>query len=587
MPQPASIDLEGNPFEHSIDLEGNPWTHSVVTQRTLPAPRRPTNVEQAGGQIEPFDWTKLIPAGAGILGEAIGGPIGGATLTGLSEYALHPESPGSALLAAGLQSIPTSGSTLKKTLAKGTMRGIGIAPAGQLPEDLAGLAAHPELKPTVAQAAESSQPGGVAKWIESTLSRGAKLARERKQQQTLVPNLIEEARQKVTGIPTPKGAFTIGEKAAPLRSAEDKAFDVVRQNAANNTQTFQVKVGEHPSNVVGANGQPIMIPDYVNKDVIGPVHLNNSAAFADQLKPEIDALLADLPKSVEPGAFIKLRDTLGKITNPSVITDQGQRIVPFDTVKELRTEIGEIVQNKALRDTYQSRQTGGLSKLRSLLGDDLQDSISHQWTNDPGPALVALNNANSLTKQRYKANAVDNLVRDSTDQANKSFNPDTFINNMKDEKSWYYDALGNQNRGDLEQVMRAIRAVQPAGQSGMLKSLGVHAGLFTLGAVGGLLEGHLPMGSSLGLTAMIGAHQFASKVLLDPKYARLAAKLPSLPTDSFEASTITKTLLKAMKGSAVYLVTPSGGKIQATIDEKGIPKPDFNLGASSSPPAQQ
>lgn len=508
-----------------------------------------------------------IPALATIIGGKFN-PVAGAALGGLSQYAITGSS--KAAVETGLLGLIPTGvpSSVKKTLVGGILR--KAFPIEQLPEDVAALGQYSEqLKPTVGQSTGSN----LAQFLENVSGKGAKKAREIEQQTKLIPDLLEQTRFKVTGIKTPTGAELFKEKALPLRNIEDVAFDKIRDNAKNNTQLFRMPVGEKPSGILGPDGKPIMVPEFVEKSLGGPINTQSATGFAYKLKPGIDQLYKELPDSMREKLFL-LKQTVDKLTNGSeVITQEGQHFNSFETIKDLRSKIGALAEDQALKKIYQTRETGGLSKLASLLGDDIQDSIT-TWKVNPQQSLQDLKTANLATPARLKANAFDRLMYESTDVANRKLNPDTFINKMTDEREWYRNKFTSEDRKNIVEVMRSIRAVQPAGQVGnnlYSRSMWVHAGMFGLGA----LTGSIRQAAGEGMALLVSAHTFADKILLNPKYARLAAKLPSLPTDSFEASNITKTFLNLMKGSAVYMITPDGGKIEAHIDDKGKPIPDF------------
>ncbi len=569
-------DENGN--EISLAPSGKQYYDEQGNPLSLPAPAPKVRQTKTAGIQKPTpesekQWADLInPQGRGFLeniapmvaGEAANlipgvGKYIAPLAAGGAQYAMHPEDPGAALAVGGLQGLPGLATGLKKGIMK-------LFPTNQIPEDLAALAAHPEMQPTVAQATKNK----LANFLEM-LGGHSKDARVMEQQQKIVPQAIEDVRQKVTGAATPAGAFTPLERQAPLRNVENIAHDTFRAKAEANTQTFPVKIGVQPSPVINpATGQPAsMIPIYKNVDVAGPINIQKSTDFIQKIKPDIDQLYEQLP-GPEKGVIGRLKQTLDKLASPEVITGTGDRIVPYDTVKQLRTDIGELAADKSMRDVYQSRQTGGLAHLRDLLGEDIDNSIARSWTIDKQGAQSALASANVATKQRIKAQSIDEMVKESTDQASKKFDADAFINKMKDTSDWHYKALTQNERGDIEQVMRAIRAVSPVSAGNYLpRSLAIHAGMFALGAAHGAIQGNLGTAGVEGLSLMIGSHVFANKVLLNPKYARLAARLPSLPTDSFEASTITKTLLKAMQGATIYITDKNGKQTPAIIDEKG------------------
>lgn len=83
-----------------------------------------------------------------------------------------------------------------------------------------------------------------------------------------------------------------------------------------------------------------------------------------------------------------------------------------------------------------------------------------------------------------------------------------------------------------------------------------------------------PAYSAIIFASPLLGKQFAEKVLMNPKYSNIAAGLTKASPRSATARNGAKAILGAMKGAQVYLQTPEGREIPATINENGIPVPN-------------
>ncbi len=165
-----------------------------------------------------------------------------------------------------------------------------------------------------------------------------------------------------------------------------------------------------------------------------------------------------------------------------------------------------------------------------------------------------------------KGSVLGSLIDKATNSANNSFSADALINQLK--APGYRELYTSSERDGITNFLRQIRTMDPSTLSGN-RGIGYKEGLFhlTTPALGAAM-GHPIEGLALQAGVELTTRQFAQKVLLNPRLARIAAQLPYQAAGSTQAGLLTSQLMKGMTG-LVITATINGNQEQRRIDDKG------------------
>lgn len=498
---PPTLDLSQIPLSDPKSLPSLGGYQNPLTQR----PQFSNTLSDIG--------TSLIPGAMGGVGEAVGGPFGGAIGTGIGQFFRGPIAEGRA----------PQGSDIGDALKAAGISG-GISIAGK---------------------AIGAIPAAI---------RAAKTAKG--------AQAVEEARQVASGgIPSP--AEVEGEqnvlkaRLAPVKAEETAAWNKVYQHADNNTKIVPVKVGQTPG--------PNPVPLFQNIPVTGAIPVSQKTLqFINDTK-------ADLATSVGPlnPQLSQAARTLNQVSH-DIITDgqTGISYVPFDGAKQLRTDLGKAYSQQLTASMGPGKKIGvpyGTAigaQLRDALGEDVENGLT-SWGNDAINDYAA---AGQATKTSVKASVLNKLLAKNTNQVDGTLNVDNVINGLKGEASKDGAVFSAADRNKISQLMLASKNVSPAYPSaGNWKATNfVISGL-------SLATGHPWSAAYFG-----GKEIIKSLLNNETSFARIAAQLPSATAGSSQAKMLTQSFLRGLgRGVAVTLVSPEGKPVQAHTDGSGNIIPDF------------
>lgn len=147
-------------------------------------------------------------------------------------------------------------------------------------------------------------------------------------------------------------------------------------------------------------------------------------------------------------------------------------------------------------------------------------------------------------KALLKGNYWDNTVADKVfDPVSKRFNADWLIKEANDPNSIMKAIYSPDELRGMQKFARGIQAVSPdLSESGRV-ALGIRNGVAILNIARGKI--------APGLKLEVGFNVFGKNILLNPRNAAIAARLPKIPPDSAEAVFGQRVLLKALGAAGV------------------------------------
>ncbi len=412
---------------------------------------------------------------------------------------------------------------------------------------------------------------------------------------------------------------------AAAKKSVGKAYDAFDVASANEKQSYPVVV--KPEETVGdgffdpktgQQGTKVIPAQVKYVDVDRPIYLDkNSGKLIDRLLPELNTVVDTLSQTPSDPAFSglnKLRITLTNLKNGVVV--DGQKIMPYDAVKQLRTDI-----NNAIRyDSHLDRAKGTMAAIRDTLGSDIDNSISKYWRNKG--ALKQLKVADALHSEtedifnekvmasikeghydRVDPSQVYKSAMSNPDRAREIIralgpeeqrmakghffaaldakagsNPNAILNQL--ESPSYREVFSAHDHKDLTDFFRAQRRVQEfssdaGNQAGLIwRKAGV--GIALAGGAGNVATGgesNISNYAMAGGLLMVGGREFASRILLNPKYARAAGRLTRIAPTSEEATFLRRVILTGMRGTEATVKYENGKTMRVKINANGEPVP--------------
>jgi len=563
----------------------------------------------------PPDWLHYLTKAAGFalpmagaaLGSTIGpeGTIGGAVIGGQAGRALERYGEGKGPIGP-LESV------------KNAVQDAVLGKAGEV----AGEIASPVVGKLIKLFQSTPKQSATSEAIQKALELGVKSKED-------IPEALARQATEVTGSPyqVPKTVTgTAGQEAvasnmaatAEARRALYKKFEDT--HIGPNTQQFDKFEGMQTSPVAGPTGQPVVTPRISKVPIAGPIYTSNATTLAAQLKPILDDQIAG-PEftTLKPFVQASLKKAKAGIDNlvegiPS-LSASGEPVTipvkPWDTVKQIRTDINRTVGGKV----FPERGQAIAQNLAKALDDDINQSITTTWKNGP-QALQDLNKADAaytLERRTFPKEIVNKVftkgnrfepadASDFFDQAFKS--PETtqrmmtalgptntgiaqthyFENNLlpkgsaslksaiqelEDPNSVSRTVFNASTRNGMLQTFRALASVP--------ESEGQEMGRFAMGLKGGKMIFNLakaPLNVAAG-RPLSAAHNVsvavdAFQVLKNAQVANAAARLAKIPPSSAEASSRTKLIFSALKGLPVSVTTDLGTTDGELTESGGI-----------------
>jgi hypothetical protein len=164
----------------------------------------------------------------------------------------------------------------------------------------------------------------------------------------------------------------------------------------------------------------------------------------------------------------------------------------------------------------------------------------------------------------------EDLKERAVNKAKRTIDYKVIINDLLDNDSPARVFLHDKQRQALVQFSRQLENVGSASKAALKVdndgnlALGLTVGLLTAGR-------HAAWSKILGVTegAVLLLGSPMSRMLMNPKYAKLATRATKVKPDSPEGKFISKTLLLGMKGQQVRLQIPNAGIFNASINEQG------------------
>lgn len=177
-------------------------------------------------------------------------------------------------------------------------------------------------------------------------------------------------------------------------------------------------------------------------------------------------------------------------------------------------------------------------------------------------------------KGLLKGDYFDNVISDKIfDPQSGAFKPGWLIDELSNPNSVTKDIYSAAERNGMMQFARAAQSVSPDNSQFGKWTIGVLGGraLLRLGgaALGGFTHSIEFPATEVGIE--IGMNQFAKNVLMNPKYAAIAARLTKIPPSSYEAQSGMKTILRALgaAGGSAVVSLPNGIKQNVDITPAG------------------
>jgi hypothetical protein len=164
-------------------------------------------------------------------------------------------------------------------------------------------------------------------------------------------------------------ANTQGKEIA-LRKAESAAYNDITKGAG----TIKVPTGPVPVDpVITENARrkalglpelpPTAMPPRATEDILGPIKLTHSRSVAEVEGKALDAMISDIS---DPALAAEL-----KLVRQRMSYAEGKEILPWETVREMETQLGRITSNPNLAPSLKNK----LNDIRSNLVGDIQRNL--------------------------------------------------------------------------------------------------------------------------------------------------------------------------------------------------------------------
>jgi len=371
-------------------------------------------------------------------------------------------------------------------------------------------------------------------------------------------------------------------------------------------------------------------PVFTNRDIDGPIVYKNAYQFLQKSKDKLDEffkspeiqlqglsnfkslseeLLEGLETNMGPGfplaSWDKIKSFRTEVNKMIANNVQPTRVEGWlgELSRQLGKDIESSVTTWAAKDSAKHLATANASTQKKRLlfddkvmnavynpkrvgfrSDDITSNKKREIFNDPKKMLDLINESpyqakrvmNSMTPanaKNVKGILFEDLLTKSKDPANPGLSGDAAIRALDSET--YRTVFSQKERADLNNFFRTAKAVESFGdQAGRKYSLmfrqgrAAAAGAAALGTYA--LTGDIPISSSAfaltGGALIIAPKVFATRILLNPRYARMAATQLKQPPSGSEAYFGRKTLLGALRGSQLIYELASGEEVPVKVN---------------------
>lgn len=324
-------------------------------------------------------------------------------------------------------------------------------------------------------------------------------------------------------------------------------------------------------------------------------------------------------------ALQKLKDKLSVFINVPVDPKNSKPVISYESAKANKQVLNDFLETAP--EMVKQRYVKSVQVMRDLLSKDIHETANTEWPVEARDALNAAYNKTKAMAARFDPQLARNLTSNDPDVIKESMLNQALSNvqmarqfkaavgsrdelgteytrrllqSAQDEKGFFngkkaldqyyatYDiaqeSLSAQDRKGFEYLMKRMQAVDPKlGESGHVAFAIRHGGAIlglSVGAIRGvssLVEsgdpgaafktgataGALTGGAFIGTVAL--SRPMLRKLFFDPKNARIAAQLVSIPPQSSQAQLLMRGLLRtAFKGAQIqtqygpYIVAPDG-----------------------------
>lgn len=366
------------------------------------------------------------------------------------------------------------------------------------------------------------------------------------------------------------------------------------------------------------------------QDVRGPIMLTESAQLADEIKGKLDKYrtgsdFEQLPQRSKD-KFNELNSLVNNLSKRTSTVVNGQTVqMPIQTwekLKQINTDIG-LSKSELSNFSLAQSQVVGLSQ---ALKRDIQSSIEGHWGSgkatyqkledanashgafkdlfdeplkgklfkgnenlsrnganltDPTNLYAHVSESPVIAKQFMdalgptnrnvaKGAIIGQLSEIANNPATGDFSPDAMINKLN--SPGYKEIFSSAERASAENLLRQLRGSNPSdlvSKGAGISNKAFHMAFPLVGLAGGIATGHMGVGLLSGVGVEMGLSTFAKKIMLNPKYARIAAQLPYQSATSSSARILSKSLMQALKGSSISVIMKDGSKQSAIVDDKG------------------
>lgn len=253
-------------------------------------------------------------------------------------------------------------------------------PAGKNPiatpltaEEVDALNATPNVSTTTGQVLDENS------WFNKMQQflRGEETSAQMKRQEGELGNELIDYRR-LTGVPDAqpgvspaqiigqRGIEAANARKATMSAAESRLYNEIPRFGS----TMKVTTGTPPDPNSAINkfraqhGQPPIGGSSTSKDVVGPIKLTRSQTVAATEGKKLDEMIAAIP---DPALAAEL-----KIIRARMAVGEGERILPWDVVREMETQMGRLSSNPNLPPALKQELNG----IRATLVADIEKNLS-------------------------------------------------------------------------------------------------------------------------------------------------------------------------------------------------------------------
>lgn len=490
------------------------------------------------------------------------------------------------------------------------------------PEDIAAYRATPEANLNVMQATGNRN------------SLWAKLVDPTKEAQMAVKQAAEDVAtaRSLAGTQTTEDILKGAQKQGigvrkTLFTEKDDLYDTAKAEAEK-VERKAFKIEHKKAKITGPTTYSPSQNVKVDATIKGPVTLNESTKFAQEVSDSIDEALASGPvegaTSETTGALQRIKAEMDSILKP------GEQIYDANTYQPITEKIIPYSKAKAIRDQIdtnmraadftlnKTRLIGAFTALKNRLAIDIKES-SKSWGSTAQKALedadakyIEYSNkifpkmTQDLLRMGYDPNTTFKMVaeeaigdplkaRQLVNVSSPDFARDLYFKKFVEKHMGkdIFDSTGaliqfnkdkeiiaeftnHAQRAEVERFLRVASMRGMGGGANLNSAIQYTEGKAGINATAGVLSaatrGSLPQSALAGgtvFTVVPGARAFFTKILLNPKNARLATEALNKRVESSASNILGNALVGALKGTRVELQLPDGKTYPAEVGKDG------------------